>query len=147
MTLLRVAPTTLKASEVALLALAVGGTDGERTAKLLNAYEANETWTLYVHRRKQRTVGIVGCETLAAAKTARIRHIAVDPTVQRVGLGRRMIEALFRQLDFSVLRAETDSDAVEFYRACGFTVETLGETYPGVERFECVLQTKGEPWP
>ena len=36
------------------------------------------------------------------------------------------------------LIAETDQEAVGFYRKCGFKVESLGELYPGVERFRCV---------
>ena len=33
--------------------------------------------------------------------------------------------------------AETDKDAVDFYRKLGFSVTSLGEKYPGVERFHC----------
>lgn len=33
--------------------------------------------------------------------------------------------------------AETDNDAVGFYRSYGFEVTSLGEKYPGVERFLC----------
>ena len=33
--------------------------------------------------------------------------------------------------------AETHIDAVPFYRQCGFEVESLGELWPGVERFAC----------
>jgi hypothetical protein len=36
--------------------------------------------------------------------------------------------------------AETDADAVDFYRAIGFAVENLGERYPGVERRRCRLE-------
>ena len=36
--------------------------------------------------------------------------------------------------------AETDRDAVDFYRSCGFTIESLGEKYPRIERFLCTLQ-------
>lgn len=38
------------------------------------------------------------------------------------------------------LDAETDADAVDFYRRCGFAVESLGERYPGVERFRCTWE-------
>ena len=33
------------------------------------------------------------------------------------------------------LGAETDQASVGFYQALGFTVESLGEKYPGVKRF------------
>ncbi|NYE04281.1 ribosomal protein S18 acetylase RimI-like enzyme [Bacillus niacini] len=35
------------------------------------------------------------------------------------------------------VHAETDSDAVEFYRKYGFKITSLGEKYPGVERLLC----------
>ena len=38
------------------------------------------------------------------------------------------------------ITAETDRDAVEFYRRVGFEVESLGEQYPGTERFLCRLE-------
>nr|WP_201024033.1 hypothetical protein [Paenibacillus sp. 32O-W] len=31
------------------------------------------------------------------------------------------------------MEAETDKDAVDFYRKIGFHVTTLGEKYPGIE--------------
>lgn len=39
--------------------------------------------------------------------------------------------------DYLVVSAETDADAVEFYRKYGFKIKSLGEKYPGVERFLC----------
>ncbi len=36
------------------------------------------------------------------------------------------------------VEAETHVGAVGFYEACGFEVESLGELYPGTERFRCV---------
>jgi ribosomal protein S18 acetylase RimI-like enzyme len=42
------------------------------------------------------------------------------------------------------LEAETDSEALAFYRRIGFRVESLGEKYPGVERFRCVLHAAAE---
>ena len=45
------------------------------------------------------------------------------------------------QIAFSLQRItlETDRDAVEFYQRCGFQVKSIGEKYPGVERFLCEL--------
>jgi hypothetical protein len=53
-----------------------------------------------------------------------------------------MIDLLIRGRAFHRLEAETDSDAVGFYRSCGFTVLSLGEVYPGVERFRCTLESQ-----
>lgn len=37
------------------------------------------------------------------------------------------------------IKAETDKDAVGFYKKNGFSITSLGEKYPGVERFECIF--------
>lgn len=48
-----------------------------------------------------------------------------------------MIEQVVQDEGLCELEAETDLEAVDFYRKCGFTVATLGEKYPGVQRFSC----------
>ena len=53
------------------------------------------------------------------------------------GIGRRLLTEVLAAVGATELVAQTDTDAVGFYRACGFAVSSLGEMYPGVERFEC----------
>ena len=139
MALLHVSAKKLERYEVDILALAVGTADPARMAHVVDAYDSNEAWSVHVYRAEMTTLGMIGCEQLQV-REARIRHIAVDPTEQRGGLGRLMVEAAVQELGFHVLRAETDSDAVGFYAACSFNVESLGEKYPGVERFECTFR-------
>lgn len=73
---------------------------------------------------------------------AEILYIAVDPDFRLKGLGRSMIEALIWRYNLSNVTAETDNTAVDFYRSIGFKVTSLGEKYPGVERFSCVLHLR-----
>ena len=51
-----------------------------------------------------------------------------------------MLRQLCAKLMLKQLTAETDADAVGFYQRCGFEVESLGELYPGAERFRCTLK-------
>ncbi len=68
-----------------------------------------------------------------------IRDIAVEPEAQRAGVGRRMIEAAAEAVGAVEIVAETDDDAVECYRRCGFAVESLGDLWPsGFCRYRCV---------
>jgi ribosomal protein S18 acetylase RimI-like enzyme len=71
---------------------------------------------------------------------AEITALAVLPDWRRQGLARSLVYGACAQLDLRVLEAETDGDAVGFYRAAGFSVQSLGERYPGVERFGCRLE-------
>ena len=50
-----------------------------------------------------------------------------------------MIKRVCSEFSLTRVTAETDKDAVGFYRSCGFEVESLGELYPGIERFRCKL--------
>lgn len=68
-----------------------------------------------------------------------IRDIAVEPEARRAGVGRRMIEEAAEAVGAVEIVAETDDDAVGFYRRCGFTVEPLGDVYHSVLcRYRCV---------
>jgi len=49
-----------------------------------------------------------------------------------------MIAFVQRQYAFMSLEAETDADAVSFYERCGFAITSLGERFPGIERFRCI---------
>jgi len=71
-----------------------------------------------------------------------IRHIAVEPSVRKQGIGQHMVVWLLRERQFSHLLAETDHEAVGFYERCGFRVTSVGEVYPGTERFVCELDNK-----
>lgn len=95
---------------------------------------------LYVALDAHQVVGVVGIRSTGQA-TAVILHIAVDERRRRLGIGRTMVEELVRKEQFHELTAETDGEAVDIYRRCGFTVHSLGEKYPGVERFLCTFTT------
>jgi CubicO group peptidase (beta-lactamase class C family)/ribosomal protein S18 acetylase RimI-like enzyme len=71
---------------------------------------------------------------------AEIRSLAVLPEWRRQGFARALIFGACDQLSLRAVEAETDADAVDFYRAVGFAVESRGERYPGVERFRCRLE-------
>lgn len=84
-----------------------------------------------------RLLGLIGLE-VAGAERGVIRHIVVHPGSRHRGIGRALIAGVVARLGLSELGAETDGESVEFYRRCGFEVHSLGEKYPGVERFHCV---------
>jgi ribosomal protein S18 acetylase RimI-like enzyme len=79
----------------------------------------------------------IGLESSGAQ--ARVQHIAVPEALHRRGIGRSLITDARAATGFTTLVAETHRDAVAFYRACGFSVQSVGERFPGVERFSCSL--------
>ena len=85
-------------------------------------------------------VGCIGIER--KGQRCIIKHIAVIPEARFKGVGSRMIKFLLTNDVIKQLIAETDKEAVAFYHKFGFSVSSLGEKYPGVERFYCCYSLK-----
>ncbi|PEP99797.1 GNAT family N-acetyltransferase [Bacillus wiedmannii] len=97
-------------------------------------YESNKG-TLYRYEEE----ACIGIEIIGANK-ARICHIAVVPQYRHKGIALQMIKEVSRMHQLTYLQAETDDEAVEFYKKIGFQVKSLGEKYPGIERFHCYME-------
>jgi len=83
---------------------------------------------------------VVGCLCLSSGGLTgewRIEAIAVDSGWRHHGIGRRLIREATAHARAGAVVAETDSDGVGFYARCGFATISLGEKYPGVQRFWC----------
>ncbi len=105
--------------------------------RALARYRSGE-WTLFGYETNTTVVGVIGAETGTSTEVI-IRSVAVDPLHRARGIGRRMVRAVALRFPEATLVAETDEDAVRFYERCGFAIESLGEKYPGAERFRCTL--------
>lgn len=120
-------------SVVELLYLATGGARS-RLTPVVQHYRDNPVAVLLAATTKVGVVGIAGYE--AHADRIVLLHIAARPSERRRGIGKRLLWEIRTRHPERAVVAETDRDAVGFYRAVGFTVKSLGEKYPGVERFE-----------
>ncbi|WP_017151942.1 GNAT family N-acetyltransferase [Bacillus bingmayongensis] len=114
-----------------LLKYAVGSQEVS-LQKAIRFYEENRNTTLYQYKE----LGCIGMEFFAE-KQARICHIAVLPDNRNKGVAFEMIKKVIYMHELTYIEAETDCEVVEFYKNCGFTITSLGEKYPGVERFHC----------
>ncbi len=99
-------------------------------------YESNKG-TLYRYEEE----ACIGIEIIGANK-ARICHIAVAPQYRNKGIALQMIKEVVKMLQLTYIEAETDNEAVEFYEKIGFQVKSLGERYPGIERFHVYFKNK-----
>jgi ribosomal protein S18 acetylase RimI-like enzyme len=93
-------------------------------------------WRLYGWMDEGSLIGCMGLEMRLGG--AVIRSLSVSVPHRGRGVGRSMVEAVLQRTGVSWFEAETDADAVGFYERLGFSVASLGEKYPGVERFRCV---------
>ena len=117
-------------------ALALGRSDEAYLLRLLGETYSKPSMRLLALMAGGEVVGVAGFRRTGDA-SATLLHIAVAPAVQRQGFGRYLVEHVISAEGLSRLEAETDDDAVGFYRKCGFEVESLGEKYPGVTRYRC----------
>ena len=104
----------------------------------INYIQTNQS-RLFVWELDGEIVGCIGIESINK-RHCKIKHIAVSANKRKAGIGSKMINNIIEQNKITILSAETDNDAVGFYKKCGFTITSLGEKYPGVERFECLLK-------
>lgn len=121
-----------------LLEPSIGFPTPEKLDTVASWYVTNASLRLVGFQVDDILCGCIGFEVVNA-RQAVIHHIAVDPSVRRQGIGRHMVLWLLRVRQFSHLLAETGREAVGFYERCGFRVTSLGEVYPGTERFVCEL--------
>lgn len=89
---------------------------------------------LYSFLVEDEIVGCIGIEHISLSE-CEIKHIAVLSDHRGKGIGSKMIN--FITSKYPSIVAETDNEAVDFYRRYGFFITSLGEKYPGVERFLC----------
>ena len=69
----------------------------------------------------------------------KIMSIATDTAYRNQGIASELISFVAANLKCRSIKAETDNDAVGFYRKYGFHVKSLGEKYPGTIRYLCTL--------
>lgn len=122
---------------VDLLALAAGG-NPLQLRETVQRYREDPAITLLAARENNVAIGIAGYTVGDSAIT--LLHIATAPAARQCGVGRRLLVAVRRATPTTLpLIAETDTDSVGFYTSTGFTVSSLGDKYPGVERFRALL--------
>lgn len=104
----------------------------------LDSYAEDHSQELFGGFVNGELAGVIGIRYFSGDEAV-IRHLAVQAEWRGNGIGRGIIEELSRTEGIVKLKAETDRDAVDFYRNAGFHIVSLGEQSPGVERFECTL--------
>jgi GNAT superfamily N-acetyltransferase len=100
-------------------------------------YRSGE-WTFIGWQEGKEILACAGAEKLSSS-TIGIRSIAVAPAWRNRGLGRTLIDALAERAGAKRVVAETDDDAVGFYRRCGFAVEDAPPKF-GRARYWCVRE-------
>ncbi len=120
-----------------LIAYAVGYPTDEKLDRVIQSYTTNAERRLFGFERDGSLCGYVGFEVVEPGH-AEIHNIAVEPADRGQGIGRLMVEWILTTEDVRKVSAETDWEAVGFYRRCGFCVTRFEHPlFPGTERYRC----------
>ena len=111
----------------------------EKLNKLADEYELNSDIFAFAHYESDTVSGVIILKRIKNDEFE-IISISVSPKFRRQGIASSLISFALRNLKCAVLKAETDNDAVGFYRGFGFNIESLGEKYPGIVRYLCTLE-------
>lgn len=108
----------------------------ERLKRRVEKYSSDKNTFVYACKIDGVYAGIVVLKT--ENDTAEILDIAVKPEYPKHGIGRNLIGFIFTQFPIDTITAETDNEAVGFYKKCGFTVTSVGEV-SSTKRYFCQL--------
>ena len=107
-----------------LLAPSVYNPTPERLKHRAEEYAADKRTNVYACKIDSVYAGIVVLKT--ENDTAEILDIAVKPEYRKHGIGKSLIDFIFTQFPIDNITAETDDEAVGFYKRCGFNVIGFG---------------------
>lgn len=122
-----------------LLAPSVYNPTPERLLKRAEKYQINDKNHIYAYSQNDENLGIVVFEI--AERVANILDIAVKPEQQGKGIGSKLIDFITNQFEIKTITAETDDDAVDFYKKYGFTVDDTIAKFDS-KRYVCRLTKK-----
>ena len=121
-----------------LLAPSVFNPTFERLLIRAKKYQADDKSKVYAYSENGEYKGIIVFKT--EDNTAEILDIAVKPGYQGKGIGSMLIDYIFSKFAVSKITAETDDEAVGFYKKCGFAVTPVGE-FCDTKRYFCKLSS------
>ena len=103
-----------------LLAPSIYNPTPERLKHRAEKYIADSNVKAYACKSSEKHIGIVVFKT--ENDTAEILDIAVKPEYRKNGIGKRLVEFILNQFPVDTITAETDKDAIGFYKKCGFAL-------------------------
>lgn len=123
-----------------LLAPSVWNPTHERLLNRAKKYKEDKDTQIYAYKDNGTYKGIVVFKI--SDNIAEILDIAVAAKYQGCGIGSKLIDFIFNRFCAYKIAAETDDDAIGFYKKNGFTVAETKTTY-NTKRYYCEKIQKG----
>lgn len=121
-----------------LLAPSVFNPTPERLLTRAKKYQVDNKTSVFAYADNGEYTGIIVFKT--EDNTAEILDIAVIPEYQGQGIGSKLIDFIFNSFKVDNITAETDGDAIGFYKKYGFTV-TDTKLNHDTKRYVCVCES------
>lgn len=121
-----------------LLAPSVFTPTEERLLNRAKKYQEDKNTNIYAYKENNQYKGIVVFKISDNFDT--ILDIAVKPEYQGEGIGSKLIDFIFNRFNAKNIIAETDDDAIEFYKKYGFTVADAKVKFD-TKRYICVCES------
>ncbi len=121
-----------------LLAPSLYNSTEERLLNRAKKYQEDENTNIYAYKDNGEYKGIVVFEILNNSAT--ILDIAVKSDYQGRGIGSKFIDFIFNSFNAQNITAETDDDAIGFYKKYGFTVADTKVEFD-TKRYVCVCES------
>ena len=129
--------TLMEPDALAVLALSVYEPTEEKMKKRAAAHQKDSGVSAYGCWMNGRLTGLVILRSQADGME--ILSIGVLPKARGHGVASALLDHAREVMHPRKLVAETDDDAVGFYRRYGFDIQSLGEKYPGIVRHRCTF--------
>lgn len=88
--------------------------DVKRLMETIQAYEQNENWQLFLWKKEEEYIGIVGI--LVQDAVAIVQHITVVPSYRGEGIAMEMLQALLKLGQFTEIKANGETEP--FIKKC-----------------------------
>ena len=121
-----------------LLAPSVYNPTEERLLNRAKKYQEDENSNIYAYKHNGQYKGIVIFKI--ANNSSTILDIAVKPEYQGQGIGSKLIDFIFNSFNTQNITAETDNDAIGFYKKYGFIVADTKVEFD-TKRYVCVCES------
>jgi len=112
----------------------------EKFNKKVDSFLNDDSIKIFACFNQGEIVGVIVISFLELSEIE-IIGIAVDLSARNKGIGSYMINQVVNDYSLHSVYAETDTDAIGFYRKNGFSVTEFAEIYDGeiVVRYKCEL--------
>ena len=112
----------------------------EKILKLAKKYHEDKNIFPFASIHKNKTSGIIVVQKIND-ETYEIIDISVNKSCRRQGIASKLIDYVIDNLGTKIIFAETDDDAVGFYKKYGFKTEKIKTKE--YTRYKCILKIYG----